>query len=149
MPELPDIEAYLVALRSRVLDQPLEEFRSASPFLLRTVSPPPAAALGRRVVRVARLGKRVVLVFEGELAFVFHLMIAGRFHWRKRGVTTGSRGALAALGFPTGTLLLTEAGTKRRAALFVVEGERALAALDPGGIEPLECGLRASGGAAP
>jgi formamidopyrimidine-DNA glycosylase len=141
MPELPDIEAYLVALRARVLDEPLEAYRSASPFLLRSVAPPPEAAVGLPVRRIARLGKRVVLVFEGELAFVFHLMIAGRFRWRKPGAASGSRGALAALDFPTGTLLLTEAGTKRRAALYVVAGEQGLRALDPGGIEPLECGL--------
>ncbi len=143
MPELPDIEAYLVALRARVQNERLAQFRSGSPFLLRSVAPPPSAAVGRRVERLARLGKRVVLVFEGELAFVFHLMIAGRFHWRKLGAASTGRGALAALDFPGGTLVLTEAGTKRRASLHIVEGRPALAALDPGGIEPLGSDLDA------
>src|SRR5262245_9052150 len=119
MPELPAIKAYLAALRERVGHEPLQAFRATSPFLLRSTTPPPSAPVGRRIERLSRLGKRVVLGFEGELFFVFHLMSAGRFHWRKRGAGAGGRGTLAALDFPAGTLLLTEAGTKRRASLHV------------------------------
>jgi formamidopyrimidine-DNA glycosylase len=143
MPELPDLEAYLAALRARIAGQTLEGFRSSSPFLVRSVAPPPAAAVGKRVERLARLGKRIVIGFEDELAFVFHLMIAGRLHWRARDASVRGRNALAALDFPSGTLLLTEAGTKRRASLHVVRGEAELAAHDPGGVEPLEVDLAA------
>jgi formamidopyrimidine-DNA glycosylase len=137
VPELPDVEVYVEALRARVLGQPLLGVRLGSPFLLRTVEPPMSAFAGRRVLAVSRLGKRVVLEFEGELFLAFHLMIAGRLHWKAPGAKLPGRAGLAALDFPAGTLTLTEAGTKRRAALHAAAGRAALAALDRGGIEPL------------
>jgi formamidopyrimidine-DNA glycosylase len=143
VPELPDVEVYLAALRPRVLEQPLEAARVRSPFLLRTVEPPLAALVGRRVEGLRRLGKRLVLAFEGELFLVLHLMINGRLHWKARGAKVPGRVGLAAFDFPTGTLLLTETGSKKRAALYVVSGEAALAAHDPGGLEVLDAGLDA------
>ena len=137
MPELPDIETYLHALAPRVLGQPLDGVRLKSPFLLRTVTPPLAAAEGRRVSGLRRLGKRIVLALEGELFLVLHLMVAGRLRWRKRGAGLPGRMGLAALDFPTGTLLVTEASKKKRAALHVVAGEAALARHDPRGLEVL------------
>ncbi len=138
MPELPDIEVYLDALRSRVLAQPLLSLRLLSPFVLRSVSPPPTALIGRRVTGLRRLGKRIVFEFEGGLFLVLHLMVAGRLRWRAPGaqVAAGKLG-LAVFEFPGGTLLLTEAGSKKRASLHVVEGEAALALHDPGGLEVL------------
>jgi len=138
MPELPDIEVYLDALRRRVLGAELQGIELKSPFVLRTVDPPPSALVGRRVVELRRLGKRIVFVFEGELFLVVHLMVAGRFRWRDPGakLAVGKIG-LAALTFAGGTLLLTEAGSKKRAALHVVRGEEALAGHDPGGLEVL------------
>jgi formamidopyrimidine-DNA glycosylase len=144
MPELPDIEAYRAALGATVVGHPLEAIRIASPFLLRTVEPAPQEAVGRTVEAVRRVGKR--LVFElperrtEPLFLVFHLMIAGRFRWRERGVTVPRKVGLAALDFDNGSLLLTEASSKKRASLHVVEGEVALAALDPGGLEVLGAG---------
>ena len=144
MPELPDIEVYVDALRARVPGEPLLGVRIASPFLLRTADPPISAAEGRRVLGVRRLGKRVVLALEGDLFLALHLMIAGRLHWKEPGGKIGRTGrALAELRFPRGTLLLTEAGTKRRAALHLVRGEAALRALDRGGLEVLEADLPA------
>jgi len=138
VPELPDVEVYVEALRVRVVGEPLERVRLGSPFLLRTVAPPLSAFAGKRVVAVSRLGKRVVLEFEGELFLVVHLMIAGRLHWKPAGARLPGKAGLAALDFPGGTITLTEAGTKRRAALHAASGRAALAALDRGGIEPLE-----------
>ncbi|HEX6849927.1 MAG TPA: DNA-formamidopyrimidine glycosylase family protein [Candidatus Polarisedimenticolaceae bacterium] len=138
MPELPDISAYLVALEPRILGHPLEGMRIASPFLLRSVSPPPAALAGRRVTGLRRLGKRIVVAFEGDRFAVVHLMIAGRLHWKERGVRLAGKLALAAFDFPTGSLTMTEAGSRKRASLHLVEGETELAAHDPGGIEPLD-----------
>ncbi|HET6413882.1 MAG TPA: DNA-formamidopyrimidine glycosylase family protein [Anaeromyxobacter sp.] len=138
MPELPDIEVYAEALAVRVLGQPLERVRIASPFLLRSADPPMGEVEGRRVAAVRRLGKRIVLSLDGELFLVLHLMIAGRLHWKEPGARLPGRMGLAAFDFPTGTLLVTEAGTKRRAALHLVRGEAALRALDRGGLEPLE-----------
>ncbi|MEZ5316814.1 MAG: DNA-formamidopyrimidine glycosylase family protein [Vicinamibacterales bacterium] len=135
MPELPDIELYLHALRPRLVGRPLERIRLASPFLVRSVAPPPDAAIGRIVIGLRRLGKRVVWEFEGDLYFVFHLMIAGRFQWKPRGAPVPRRLGLAAFDWPTGTLLLTEAGSSRRASLHVAEGEATLAAIDPGGAD--------------
>jgi len=145
VPELPDIEAYLEALRARVLGEPLRGVRLASPFVLRTADPPLDAAAGRRVVALRRLGKRLVLALEGDLFLAVHLMIAGRLHWREHGGKGPGRTGkpLAALEFPAGTLVLTEAGTRRRAALHLLRGEAALAALDRGGVEVLECDLAA------
>lgn len=137
MPELPDVELYLWALRPRLVGQPLERVRLASPFLLRSVTPPLAAAAGRRVTGVSRLGKRLVFALEGDLFLVLHPMIAGRLRWRPPGAAVPKKVGLAAFDFPTGTLLLTEASPKKRASLRVVAGAAALAELDPGGLEVL------------
>ncbi len=143
MPELPDVEAYIAALRPRIVGKRVEGVRLNNPFLLRTVKPPIRAAEGRAVTGLRRIGKRIAIGFDGGLWIVLHLMIAGRLHWKKRGITLASRRDLAAFDFADGSLTLTEAGTKRRAALHVVEGDAALTALDPGGIEPLHCDLPA------
>jgi len=138
VPELPDVEAYVAAVEARVLGQPLLRIRLATPFLLRTVEPPLAAAEGRVVRGVLRQGKRVVLALEGELYLALHLMIAGRLHWRAEGGKLPRAGKpLCELQFPGGALVLTEAGSKRRAALHLLAGEGALRALDRGGLEPL------------
>src|SRR5689334_291072 len=126
MPELPDIVTYLHALEARVLGEELRRIRLANPFLLRTVAPPVGEAEGRRVVGLRRLGKQICIALEGELFVVLHLMIAGRLHWRAAGAKSTGKAALATFDFGTGTLLLTEAGTKRRAALFLFQGEEAL-----------------------
>jgi formamidopyrimidine-DNA glycosylase len=138
MPELPDITVYIEALSARVLGEPLERVRLASPFLLRTVEPPLAAAEGRRVTALRRLGKRIVFCLEGDLFLVLHLMVAGRLRWEKPGAKPPGRIGLAAFDFPPGTLILTEASTKKRASLHLVAGEAALAALSRGGLEVLE-----------
>jgi formamidopyrimidine-DNA glycosylase len=142
MPELPDITAYLTALTPRVLNQALERLRIASPLLLRTAIPPITSIEGQPIRALLRIGKRIVFAFDDELFLVLHLMIAGRLHWRdldpkKPRPTLAGRNNLAAFDFPHGTLLLTEAGTKRRASLHLVRGESALADLDPGGLDPL------------
>lgn len=138
MPELPDIDLYIHALKPRVVDQPLERLRITSPFLLRSVEPPVAEIEGKLVQGISRLGKRIVFAFENELFAILHLMIAGRLKWRPRKAPIPRRQGLAAFDFPTGSLLLTEAGSKRRASLFIVRGTDALAFHDPGGAEPLE-----------
>ncbi len=138
MPELPDIEVYLDCLRPRLVGQLLERVRLASPFLLRSVEPPLAAAEGRPVRGVRRLGKRIVMALEPDLFLVLHLMIAGRLHWKPRGAKPPGKVGLAAFDFPGGTLILTEAGSRRRASLFVVRGETDLARHDPGGLEVLD-----------
>lgn len=138
MPELPDIEAYLYALRSRIVRQPLRRMRLGSPFLLRTVTPRPVELEGREVHAVSRLGKRVVLELDGDLFVVIHLMIAGRLHWREPGAKLAGKIGLAAFDFDLGTLTLTEAGSKRRAALHLLQGREALQALDRGGLEVLD-----------
>ena len=135
MPELPDISAYLDALESRITGQTLEKVRLASAFLLRTVQPPLASAEGKTVRELRRVGKRIAIGLEGDLWLVLHLMIAGRLHWRPRGVKLSGRQNLAAFDFPAGSLLLTEAGAKRRASLHVVQGEEGLRNLDAGGID--------------
>ena len=135
MPELPDVELYLSALRSHVGGQRLNRARLASPFLLRTVAPPLDALQGRRVEDFARLGKRIVWRIEGDLFAVFHLMIAGRFRWREPGAPIPGKIGLLALDFDRGTLLLTEAGSKKQASLHLVEGRAAVDAFDPGGAE--------------
>ena len=137
MPELPDITIYLEALAPRIVGQPLERARIASPSLLRTVDPPLSAAEGRKVVRLRRLGKRIVWEMEGNIFLVFHLMIAGRFKWRPEGTKSPAKVGLASFDFPTGTLLLTEASSKKRASLYVVAGESALKQHDPGGLDVL------------
>ena len=141
MPELPDITIYIEALGARVLDQPLERVRVASPFLVRTAAPPLDAVAGKRVRELRRVGKRIAFGLESDLWLVLHLMIAGRLHWKPPGVKLSSRRMLAALDFPTGSVLLTEAGSERRAALHVVQGEEGLSDLDPGGLDVLACSL--------
>ncbi len=135
MPELPDISAYLTALEPRVHGQKLERVRLGSPFVLRTVQPPIASVEGQVVRELRRVGKRIAFGFQNDLWLVIHLMIAGRLHWKSRGAKLGGRNNLAALDFPEGSLVLTEAGSKRRASLHVVSGEEGLRALDPGGID--------------
>ena len=137
MPELPDIVVYLESLQARIFHQRLEQIRIASPFLLRTVSPRPEEVEDRQVVGLCRMGKRVVIELEGDIFLVFHLMIAGRFHWKEKRTRTWRKSDLAALDFSTGSLLLTESGSKKRASLHLVKGKDALAEHDPGGIEPL------------
>ena len=137
MPELPDVEVYVGCLESRVVGQPVTRIRVLRPFVLRSVTPPLDAAEGTTVRGVRRLGKRIVLALAGELFLVLHLMIAGRLRWRDRGVPVPRKLGLAAFDFPTGTLLLTEAGSIKRASLHLVEGEAALGAHDRGGIDVL------------
>jgi formamidopyrimidine-DNA glycosylase len=141
MPELPDILVYLEVLAPRIVGQPLERARIVSPSLLRTVDPPLSAAEGRKVVGLHRIGKRIVWEMDGQLFLVFHLMIAGRFKWRAEGTTSPAKVGLASFDFPTGTLLLTEASSKKRASLYVVAGEAGLEAHDPGGLNVLEADL--------
>jgi formamidopyrimidine-DNA glycosylase len=143
MPELPDISAYLSALQARIIGQPLQRVRLGSPFLLRTASPPIAEAEGHQVTALRRIGKRVAIGLDNDLWLVLHLMIAGRLHWRAKGATLKGRNNLAAFDFPDGALVLTEAGTKRRASLHVVQGEQALRSIDPGGIEVFDSDLAA------
>src|SRR5580692_8745801 len=131
MPELPDLTIYLEALRQRIVGQVLERVVLSSPFLLRTAVPPLETAHGRRVRELKRVGKRIAIGLEGDLWLVLHLMIAGRLHWRPPGAKLSGRNALAAFDFDDGSLVLTEAGTKRRASLHVAEGRDALKALDP------------------
>ncbi len=137
MPELPDLTLYREALEARVVGSVLERVQSHSPFLLRTADPPLAAVEGRTVASVGRIGKRLVLELDEDVALVLHLMIAGRLHWRAPGQKPAGRNALAVFSFSSGSLTLTEAGTRRRASLHVVRGEAALRALDPGGLEVL------------
>lgn len=141
MPELPDITVYLEAMEARVLGRTLERVRLASPFLLRSVEPPLSETEGREVTSLRRLGKRIAIGLEPDLWLVLHLMIAGRLRWREPGVKIPGRIGLASFDFPHGSLLLTEAGTQKRASLYIVRGVEGLAAHDPGGAEPLEIDL--------
>jgi formamidopyrimidine-DNA glycosylase len=141
MPELPDIALYLHALEPRVAGRPVRGVRLVSPFLLRTVEPPLTAAVDRTVVGLRRIGKRIVFELEGEIFLVFHLMIAGRFRWKDPGAPIPARVGLLAVDFDEGTLILTEAGTKRQASLHVVAGRDALAQHDPGGLDVLDADL--------
>jgi len=138
MPELPDILLYLHALRPRVVGQRVRGVRLVSPFLLRSIDPPLPSAAGRTVVDLHRLGKRVVFELEDELFLVFHLMIAGRFRWKPKGAPVPGKVGLLALDFDAGTLIMTEAGTKRQASLYVVQGRDALTRHNPGGLEVLD-----------
>ena len=142
MPELPDIVVYIEALDKRILGQRLERLRIASPFLLRTATPPVASAEGKNVVRLRRLGKRICIGLEDDIWLVLHLMIAGRLHWKKRDAKLSPPRGLAAFDFANGTLLWTEAGSQKRASLHVVAGETGLSALDPGGLEVLDSDLQ-------
>ncbi len=162
MPELPDITVYLEALERRVLGTPLAGYTVASPFLLRTATPPLESARGRRVVSLCRIGKRIAFEFENQLWLVFHLMIAGRLHWTDSSQVSpanrkphrpaptsapklriGGKDLLAKFDFPAGTLAFTEAGTRKRASLHLLEGEAALQGLDPGGLEVMDCSVTA------
>ena len=135
MPELPDIAAYISALEARIIGQPLEHVRIASAFLLRTAHPPVKDVEGHAVRELRRIGKRIAIGFDNDLWLVLHLMIAGRLHWKAAGAKLAGRNNLAAFDFPTGSLVLTEAGTKRRASLYVFSGEEGLRDIDSGGIE--------------
>ncbi len=141
VPELPDIVIYIDALKQRIQGERLDRVRIASPFLLRTATPPVSEAEGKKVVQLRRLGKRICIGLDNGLWLVLHLMIAGRLHWRKRDAKVSPPRGLAALDFTNGTLLWTEAGSQKRASLHVVAGEVGLAALDPGGLEVLESDL--------
>src|SRR5277367_2659814 len=150
MPELPDITVYMEALESRILGQTLEFVRIVSPFLLRTANPPITAASGKKAVQLRRLGKRICIGLENDLWLVLHLMIAGRLHWHPLKPSSGPKPArpkvspprgLAAFDFSNGSLVWTEAGSKKRASLHVVRGEAGLSALDPGGLEVLDTDL--------
>lgn len=141
MPELPDITAYIKALEARIVGQTLEHVRLGSVFLLRTVNPPLSDAEGKTVRGMRRIGKRIAIGVDNDIWLVLHLMIAGRLHWKNAGAKLAGRNALAAFDFSSGTLLLTEAGSKRRASLYVVRGEQALDAMNPGGVEVFETDL--------
>ncbi len=137
MPELPDVVGYIEALERRIVAQPLERVRLASPFLLRTAEPSLDEVSGRTVREIRRVGKRIAIGLEGDLWLVLHLMIAGRLHWRPAGAPLRGRNVLAAFDFPAGSLVLTEAGSKRRASLYVLRGEDGIRAIDPGGFDVL------------
>jgi formamidopyrimidine-DNA glycosylase len=141
MPELPDVTVYIEALSERILNQPIQKIRIGSPFILRSFDPPIGVAEGKKVLALRRLGKRIVFVLEDELFLIVHLMIAGRFHWKAKGAKLARRYGQAAFDFPNGTLLLTEAGTKKRASIHLVRGETALNEHDPGGLEVLDATL--------
>jgi formamidopyrimidine-DNA glycosylase len=141
MPELPDITVYIEALERRILGKPLEQVRLASPFLLRTAHPPIQMLHGRTVIALRRIGKRIAFGFDEDLWLMLHLMIAGRLHWREPGAKLAGKHRLAALDFDNGTVVLTEAGTKKRASLHLIQGTDALRAHDPGGLEVLGCSL--------
>ncbi|MCI0415626.1 formamidopyrimidine-DNA glycosylase [bacterium] len=139
MPELPDIVVYIEALEKRILGETLEDIRIVSPFLLRTATPPVSSVVGKKVGQLRRIGKRICIGLENDLWLVLHLMIAGRLHWRERGAEISPQRNFAAFDFPAGSLLWSEAGSKKRASLHVIAGEAGLRALDPGGLEVLQC----------
>jgi formamidopyrimidine-DNA glycosylase len=141
MPELPDVTVYIEALSERVLNQPIQKTRIGSPFVLRSFDPPISAAEGKKVLALRRLGKRIVFELEDDLFLIVHLMIAGRFHWKPKGAKIARRYGQAAFDFANGTLLLTEAGTKKRASIYLVRGEEALRDHDPGGLEVFDVNL--------
>ncbi len=141
MPELPDVTVYIEALSERVLNQPIQKIRIGSPFVLRSFDPPISAAEAKKVLALRRLGKRVVFQLEDDLFLIVHLMIAGRFHWKPKGAKIARKYGQAAFDFPNGTLLLTEAGTKKRASIHLVRGEAALQEHDPGGLEILDASI--------
>lgn len=143
MPELPDLTVYVEALDRFIVGRTIESIRLVTPFLVRTWDPPLLAATGKKVTSVERIAKRIVIGVEGDLYLVIHLMIAGRFHWRKRGALVSRRTDHLALDFDHGSLFLTEASTKKRASLFVVRGRAGLLAHDPGGLEPFTASLAA------
>jgi formamidopyrimidine-DNA glycosylase len=138
MPELPDVTVYIEALNERILNQPIQRIRIGSPFVLRSFHPAIGAAEGKKVLALRRLGKRIVFELEDDLFLIVHLMIAGRFHWKPKGAKIARKHGQAAFDFPNGTLLLTEAGTKKRASIYLVGGRAALQEHDPGGLEVLD-----------
>ena len=141
MPELPDVTVYIEALSELVLNQPIQKIRIGSPFVLRSFDPPISAAEGKKVKALRRLGKRIVFELEEDLFLIFHLMIAGRFHWKPKGAKIARKYGQAAFDFPNGTLLLTEAGTKKRASIHLVRGQAGLQEHDPGGLEVFDASL--------
>jgi formamidopyrimidine-DNA glycosylase len=141
MPELPDVTVYIEALNERVLNQPIQKVRVGSPFVVRSFDPPISAVEGKKILALRRLGKRIVFELEGELFLIVHLMIAGRFHWKPKGAKIARKYGQAAFDFSNGTLLLTEAGTKKRASIHLVRGEAALREHDPGGLEVFDASL--------
>ncbi len=141
MPELPDVTVYIEALSERVLNQPIQKIRIGSPFVVRSFDPPIHAAEGKKVLALRRLGKRIVFELEENLFLIVHLMIAGRFHWKPKGAKIARKYGQAAVDFPNGTLLLTEAGTKKRASINLVRGAAALREHDPGGLEVFDSSL--------
>ena len=143
MPELPDVTLYIDALSARILGHPLERLRIGNPFVVRTIAPGPDELAGRRITGLRRIGKRIVFAFEGDLYLVLHLMIAGRLRWRERNAKIPGKVGLAAFDFANGTVVLTEAGSKRQASIHIVRGADALAAFDPQGLEVLEADLPA------
>ncbi|MBX2812461.1 MAG: formamidopyrimidine-DNA glycosylase [Myxococcales bacterium] len=143
MPELPDITVYIERLEAYIRGQPLEKLRIHSPFVLRSVSPPVADIEGQRIKRIGRLGKRIVFEFENRLQLVIHLMIAGRLRWKKKGTTIPARNGLAGFDFPDGTLILTEASTKKRASIYILSGPEELKAHDRGGLEVMKASTAA------
>jgi formamidopyrimidine-DNA glycosylase len=147
MPELPDVEVYIEAIERRIAGERLAGIRLGNPFVLRSVDPAPAELAGRQVAGVRRLGKRIVIELEGERFIVVHLMVAGRFRWLASGAKLPGKLGLAAFDFPTGSLVLTEAGSKRRASIYLLRGEEALRALDPGGIDAMAASVEEFGAA--
>jgi formamidopyrimidine-DNA glycosylase len=141
MPEFPDVTVYIEALNERVLNQPIQKIRIGSPFVLRSFDPAIGAAGGKKVLALRRLGKRIVFELDDELFLIVHLMIAGRFHWKPKGAKIARRYGQAAFDFPNGTLLLTEAGTKKRASIYLVRGRAALQEHDPGGLEVFDASV--------
>jgi formamidopyrimidine-DNA glycosylase len=141
MPELPDVTVYIEALSERVLNQPIQRIRIGGPFIVRSFDPPIGAAEGKTVLALRRVGKRIVFDLEDDLFLIVHLMIAGRFHWKPKGAKIARKYGQAAFDFPNGTLLLTEAGTKKRASIYLVRGEAALREHDPGGLEVLDASM--------
>jgi len=141
LPELPDITVYIESLEKRILGHTLEQIRITNPFLVRSVEPPIRDTTGKRVTEIRRIGKRIAIGLEDDLWIVIHLMIAGRFRWLARGAKVPGKIGLAAFDFDDGSLILTEAGSTRRASVTVVKGEEALQSIDRGGVEPLECSL--------
>ena len=143
MPELPDVVVYIERLSAFIVGQPLEQVRLASPFVVRSADPPIREATGRSVLGLRRIGKRIAVELEGDLFLVIHLMIAGRLHWKERGAKIPARVGLAAFDFPAGTVVFTEASSKKRASIHLVRGEMSLSQFDRGGLEVLEADLPA------
>ena len=145
MPELPDVELYIHALKPRILHQPLERFRIGNPFIVRSIAPPPGDLEGREIIDIRRMGKRIVFAFPNELFLLLHLMIAGRLRWRDKGAPIPGKVGLAALDFPAGTVILTEAGSRRQASIHILRGIEGVEAMNPNGLEVLTADVAAFG----